>query len=509
LNNLPDKSALKRNVVANLAGRAWSGVLSIVAVPIFYRLLGAEAYGLVGLFASLQVIFTFLDFGLSSTVNREIARNITMGRSPSVNRNLLRTFEAIYWPVGFAIGVLILAGAGWISTNLVNVQRLSLTEVQLAIAITAGTIAVRWPVSLYTGVLQGLQKQVLQNVVFIGAGTLRTLGALAVVAWFSQTITAFLLAQAAASVVEVSIYFLLSWGSLNRGSSDPVCFRADLLRGVWRFALSFNAVGVLGVAVSNVDRIVIGKYLPLPQLGYYAIASTAAGIMPLISYAVMTAIFPRFSAHAAAGDRDSLSRNYHRSVQAIAFPAVAISMAVVFFSRDILLLWTRSEQVAREAWVVLALLSAANLFAALLNPSFTVLMAFGYTKVPLLMNTVNALFWIPAMFLLVPNLGIEAAAAIWLTQNIVVLFVYSNCANKVVLHEKPRWFFSRDVLVYIVSGLLWLGGGRLLTPSGTGTATTLLSILVATVGYGLSIILVTRTVPVFPHGLVIWTASKG
>jgi O-antigen/teichoic acid export membrane protein len=184
-------------------------------------------------------------------------------------------------------------------------------------------------------------------------------------------------------------------------------------------------------------------------------------------------------------------------------------MAVVFFSRDILLLWTRSEQVAREAWVVLALLSAANLFAALLNPSFTVLMAFGYTKVPLLMNTVNALFWIPAMFLLVPNLGIEAAAAIWLTQNIVVLFVYSNCANKVVLHEKPRWFFSRDVLVYIVSGLLWLGGGRLLTPSGTGAATTLLSILVATAGYGLSIILVTRTVPVFPHGLVIWTASKG
>lgn len=508
MNNRSNSSSLKGNVLANLAGRAWSAGLSIVAVPIFIHILGTEAYGLVGLFTSLQVVFTFLDFGLVGTVNREIARNIAVGQSSSVNRDLVRTFEAIYWPVGAVIGCLILAGAGWISENLVNVQQLSLSEVRLAVIIMACSFAARWPVALYTGVLQGLQLQVLQNAVFIGAMTLRILGALAVIAWVSPTITAFFIAQAAASVVEVSASFLFSWSALNRGSSEPALFRAELLRGVWRFALGFNAVGVLGVALSNVDRIVISKYLPLHQLGYYAIASTAAGVMPLISYAVMTAVFPRFSAHAAVGDRDSLSRNYHHSVQAIAFPAVGITMAVAFFARDILWLWTRSAQVAQEAWVVLVLLSVANLFAALLNPSFTMLMAYGQTKIPVLMNTVNALFWIPAMFLLIPNWGIEAAAAIWLAQNIVVLFVYSYCVNKVVLHEKPRWFFARDVLLYIVFGLLWIGGGRLLTLSGTTPATIILSILLAGLGYALSILLLSRTVSVFPHGYMKWTAPN-
>lgn len=503
-----DTFSLKGNVVANLAGRAWSAVLSIVAVPIFVHILGAEAYGLVGLFASLQVVFTFLDFGLFSTVNREIARNLAVGKPSSVNRDLVRTFEAIYWPVGIAIGVLILGGAGWISSNLVNARQLSAAEVRLAVAIMACSIAARWPVALYTGVLQGLQKQVLQNAVFIGAATLRTLGALAVIAWISPTITAFLLTQAAAGVAEVAATCLLTWDALKRGSSEPARFRVDLLRGVWRFALGFNAVGVLGIALSNVDRIVISRFLPISDVGYYAIASTAAGATPLISYAVMTAVYPRFSAHAALGDRDSLSLNYHRTVQAIAFPAVGISLALAFYSRDILLLWTRSEQIAGQAAFSLSLLSAANLFAALLNTPFMLLMAHGHPKIPLLMNGVNALFWIPALFLLIPAWGIEAAAAIWLAQNIVVLLVYSYCVGKLFLHEKPGWFLARDMLIYVVCGLAWVGGARLLTFSGTEATTTILSIVLAGLGYGLTVLLLSRTISVFPHGFLKWSAPE-
>lgn len=477
-------------------------------MPIFVHILGAEAYGLVGLFASLQVVFTFLDFGLFSTVNREIARNTAVGGSSSVNKDLVRTFEAIYWPIGMAIGALIFGAAGWISANLVNARQLSPSDVRLAVAIMAFSIAVRWPVALYTGVLQGLQKQVLQNAVFIAALTLRTLGALAVIAWISPTITAFLLAQAAAGVAEVAAICILSWNALNRGSAEPPRWRADLLKGVWRFALGFNAVGVLGVALSNVDRIIISRYLPLPEVGYYAIAGTAAGIMPLISYAVMAAVFPRFSAHAALGDRDSLARNYHRSIQAIAFPAVGITLALAFFSRDILFWWTRSAEIAQQACVSLSILAVANLFAALLNTPFVMLMAHGDTKVPLMMNSLNALIWIPALFLSIPAWGIAAAAAIWLAQNAVVLAVYSHRVGKALLDEKPGRSLARDTMIYIASGLVWIGGARLLIPSGTGTWTTVLTIVTGGVGYGLTVLLLSRTVSVFPHGLLKWSAPE-
>src|SRR4030066_502176 len=118
----------------------------------------------------------------------------------------------------------------------------------------------------------------------------------------------------------------------------------------------------------------------------------------------------------------------------------------------------------------------------------------------------STLFPYTTLFRSIPNWGIEAAAAIWLAQNIVVLFVYSDCVNKVVLHEQPRWFFARDVLLYIVFGLLWIGGGRLLTLSGTTPATIILSILLAGLGYALSILLLSRTGSVLPHGYMKWTA---
>ena len=40
----------------------------------FFRLMGVEAYGLVGLYTTILALVVPLDFGLSTTLNREFAR---------------------------------------------------------------------------------------------------------------------------------------------------------------------------------------------------------------------------------------------------------------------------------------------------------------------------------------------------------------------------------------------------------------------------------------------------
>ena len=47
-------TVIKRNAVANLAGRIWSNLLSVAFVPLYLHFLGIEAYGLVGFAATLQ-----------------------------------------------------------------------------------------------------------------------------------------------------------------------------------------------------------------------------------------------------------------------------------------------------------------------------------------------------------------------------------------------------------------------------------------------------------------------
>ena len=49
-------SLLKRNVAANFFGRGFAALLSLVAIPIYIRFLGIEAYGIIGFFTSLTAL---------------------------------------------------------------------------------------------------------------------------------------------------------------------------------------------------------------------------------------------------------------------------------------------------------------------------------------------------------------------------------------------------------------------------------------------------------------------
>jgi len=487
--------------LANIGGRLWSAALSIIAVPIFVQVLGAEAFGLIGLFATLQALFAILDLGLSATVNREIAQNIALGKPDIESKNLLRTLEIPYWMLAVVLGLGVLLASGWIATHWVNVQQLSQGEVQLALAVMALSLAAQWPVSLYTGALLGMQAQVLQNAIFVVFATFRTLVALAVVVWISPTITAFVLVQAVANMGEVLVTMLVAWNLLGRRSGERAHFQTAVLRRIWRFALSVNMVGVLSMIGSSADRMVISKFLPLAQLGYYSIASTAAGALPLVGLSVATAAFPRFAAQSGIGDRTALRRDYHRATQAVACSTVGICLALVCFSTEILQVWTQSTEITQQATVALSLLALAYLVMAVLNPAYGLLVASGHVQVLLFANGISILIFVPAMIVLIPRWGIGAAAGIWLARNLMLWPIYAFSTYRIVEDHGIVKSLFRDVFVYLVVGALWIGGARLVAQSSFISLASLATLFTAEIGYGISVMLLSRVLHVFPWGV--------
>src|SRR5689334_22317182 len=100
--------SLKKNIAANFAGSVWTGVVSLVFIPLYLRFMGVEGYGLVGFFMTLQAVLALLDAGLATTLNREFARLSSTDDSAPAMRRLLRTFETIYWGVAVGAGVLVM-----------------------------------------------------------------------------------------------------------------------------------------------------------------------------------------------------------------------------------------------------------------------------------------------------------------------------------------------------------------------------------------------------------------
>ena len=77
--------SVKRNVAANVAGGVWNIVLNLAVVPIQIRILGPEAFGLVSFMATLQLILSVLDLGLTVTVIREVAADQSPQRQDACN----------------------------------------------------------------------------------------------------------------------------------------------------------------------------------------------------------------------------------------------------------------------------------------------------------------------------------------------------------------------------------------------------------------------------------------
>lgn len=65
--------SLKRNILANYASQIYVTLIGIVVLPLYIKYMGAEAFGLVGFFAMLQVWFNLLNVGLTPAMVHETA----------------------------------------------------------------------------------------------------------------------------------------------------------------------------------------------------------------------------------------------------------------------------------------------------------------------------------------------------------------------------------------------------------------------------------------------------
>ena len=82
---------MKKILLANYFGQGWSALMGIAFLPLIIKSIGAEAYGLVGVYAMLQAWFALLDMGITPTLNREMARYIGGAHSSQSIRDLLRS----------------------------------------------------------------------------------------------------------------------------------------------------------------------------------------------------------------------------------------------------------------------------------------------------------------------------------------------------------------------------------------------------------------------------------
>ena len=194
-----------KNVVVNFLGRGWGALLSIAFTPIYIKYLGMEAYGLIGVFITLQTLLSILDMGLGTAANREMAVLSARENSFPQIRNFIRTLEWIYWGMAICIAIAISLLAYPIAHIWIKPQILQPHEINAAIILMGIVLAAQWPTGLYGGALMGLQQHTSLNVLNIIFTTVRSVGAVLVLWKISSSIIGFFLWNAFLVVIQTMV----------------------------------------------------------------------------------------------------------------------------------------------------------------------------------------------------------------------------------------------------------------------------------------------------------------
>jgi O-antigen/teichoic acid export membrane protein len=452
---------VKKNTIANLIGANWPNLLGLVLLPAYIHFLGIEAYGVVGFFWSLQGIFGLLDAGMSATLNREFARYSAQDGRGQDKHDLLRTLEALYWPLSLMGGILLLLLAPAISGHWINPQGLSRTAIENSFYLMGVAIALQMPSSLYQGGLMGLQRQVLLNSVLVVLATFRGLGAVLILWKMSPTLEAFFAWHVVVSGVQVLTMRMLLRGGLPETGIRPV-FRRDLLGEVWRYAAYISGNSVVGVILTLADKLILIRILSLEHFGYYMLAWSVAASLWAIILPINTALFPQFVQLFEKREADNINSLFHHASQVMAVAIIPLGILLILFSRQILLLWTRNPVIADNAHLLVSLLVLGVTLNGMCSVPSYMSVAFGWPQLVMYVNMGQAIVLVPAIVYATSRYGAIGAATIWVIMHSTYLFVMLPILfHRYLQTEKWKWFLldlGRPFVGVAVAGILalWL-----------------------------------------------------
>jgi O-antigen/teichoic acid export membrane protein len=207
-------------------------------------------------------------------------------------------------------------------------------------------------------------------------------------------------------------------------------FSFSTIKQLWRFTIPMLGQGILNVIFNHVYTIIIGRFHPMKQVGYFAQANKYSETVNVASQNIINAAtFPILAKiHDDKGRSLRIYRKLITTVSMITFPLVAFLLAAA----EPVIITLISEKWLFSV-VLFQLLLAANLFAPMFTLNINILNAGGESKntlkLELIKKTLITLSIIGSF-----SFGIEAMLVGFVAANIVAYMISMSYVKKSLNH---------------------------------------------------------------------------
>ena len=496
-----------RNIVANGIGRIWAVLSNVILVPVYIRLMGGESYGLVVAYATVIASLQVLDAGWSNLLSRQLALRVDETGAPvgAPVANLAKTIEIISWATGAAIGVSLVLLAPAIADKWLITRTLPRRETVEALRLIGLILAVQWPSLAYQGALMGLQEQVRVNAVKVLTSTVQAFGAAWLLWKIAPTVRCFFLCVLLVQTLNTLWLRRLVWGKIPLEQATRPRFDWQEVLGAWRFALGVAGIALLASVLTQADKLVLSRTVPLAELATYGVAFTVCSALTLGAGPVLLAVLPRLTQLSRDHEEQALRSVYFRSCELVALIVVPAWSILCFHAGALMTLWMGAGERAAATAILLPVLGFGSLANAIVTLPYGLQIGSGWTSLSVLKNIVAVAVLFPALLWAIAKYGTLGAAAIWAAINCgYLIFEIPIMHRRLLKGEALRWYF-RAFLLPVSVGAAVGAASRYVAPAAG--ASKLEMLLFLAVCFGVATVALGFVLPSIRRAIRDWLAA--
>jgi O-antigen/teichoic acid export membrane protein len=155
----------------------------------------------------------------------------------------------------------------------------------------------------------------------------------------------------------------------------------------------------------------------LDYVAYYNLAFIVAGVITQLISPLQPVLFPKFSTLAAQDKQQELIALYHKGCRWVAIIVFPIGFTLIFFAKEILLLWTKNPVLTENTAPILKIFAGGSICNSLMWMPYFLMLAKGNTRFTIYQNTIASIVLVPLLFWWTDRYGAFGASLVWLCVN--------------------------------------------------------------------------------------------
>jgi O-antigen/teichoic acid export membrane protein len=401
-----------RNLFSNWAGLLINIVISFFLAPFVVHELGNTYYGIWAVVGQFTGYLYLLDFGIRESIIRYASRYRALEKGTELETVIQVSF---YLYLAIAIFCLLLSAViALFFTSIFGLDESFRFEVGLTVLFIGGTVSQLFIFNVFNGLLMGYQRYDLFNAVNVLGTVLRA----ALFVWALSTgfgIVSLAVIQFAITLA-TGLALAVKSASISRNAgislnlkmpvwADVVRIRTNVIR--YSSYVFLNNIGQKVVFMT--DAILIGIFLPVSQVTFYAIAATLVGYLRQLLGSSAQLFNPLISHLSALEEEDSVRYAFTAGTRLLLFISLPVGLTFMILGGGFIELWM-GEEYRRLSGQVLLILAAVQIVSAPHQVVSSTLYGLNKHKILAQWRVVEAVTNISLSIALIPYFGILGVA---------------------------------------------------------------------------------------------------